>query len=167
MSTTSFPSSFGRCGIAWSESVLTSFHLPGDRAIIADSGDVAPDWVMAVIVRVQRHLEGDMQDFSDLPFDFSSVTSFQQAVFAAALTVKAGETRSYGWLAEKLGRGPSASRAIGTALGRNPWPLLVPCHRFVGANGKLTGYSGPGGIATKQRLLALELGELPIAYAPL
>jgi methylated-DNA-[protein]-cysteine S-methyltransferase len=53
------------------------------------------------------------------------------------------------------------------ALGRNPWPLLVPCHRFLGAKGKLTGYSGPGGIATKERLLALELAELPIAYAPL
>ena len=166
MSAISFPSSFGRCAVAWSDNGLTRFHLPGDQAIV-DSDDAVPDWVKAIISRAQRHLDGEMQDFADLNYAFSSVTPFQHAVYAAAFSVKAGETRTYGWLAEKLGRSPAASRAIGTALGHNPWPLLVPCHRFLGANGKLTGYSGPGGIATKERLLALELAELPVAYAPL
>lgn len=166
MSAVSFPSSFGRCAITWSDNGLTSFHLPGDKTV-AVSDSAIPDWIAAIIARVQRHFEGNLQDFADLRFDFSCVTPFQHAVYAAALAVKAGETRTYGWLAEKLGRSPSASRAVGTALGRNPWVLLVPCHRFLGANGKLTGYSAPGGIATKERLLALELAELPVAYAPL
>ena len=166
MPSVSFPTSLGHCAIGWNNNGLTRFHLPGDKAA-ADSGDGAPDWIKAIILRVQRHFDGEMQDFADLNFDFSCVTPFQHAVYAAALVVKAGQTRTYGWLAEKLGRCPSASRAVGTALGRNPWVLLVPCHRFLGANGKLTGYSAPGGIATKERLLALELAELPVAYAPL
>jgi methylated-DNA-[protein]-cysteine S-methyltransferase len=166
MSSVSFATSFGRCAIAWSDNGLISFHLPSDVAVV-DADDAAPSWIATIVTRTQRHFDGDLQDFADLAFDFSRVTPFQQAVYLAALAVKAGETRTYGWVAEKLGRGPSASRAIGTALGRNPWPLLVPCHRFIGASGKLTGYSGPGGIATKQRLLALELAELPVAYAPL
>jgi methylated-DNA-[protein]-cysteine S-methyltransferase len=165
-SATFFPTSFGTCALSWNENGVTSFHLPGDKAV-TDSGDATPAWIQAIIARVQRHFDGDLQDFADLNFDFSRVTPFQQTVYAASLAVKAGETRTYGWLAEKLGRSPAAARAIGTALGRNPWPLLVPCHRFLGANGKLTGYSAPGGIATKERLLALELAELPVAYAPL
>jgi methylated-DNA-[protein]-cysteine S-methyltransferase len=167
MPSNSFPTSFGLCTITWSGNNLTSFHLPSDPTTNGKSDDTAPEGITAIIARVQRHLNGEMQDFADLNYDFSCVTPFQHAVFAAALAVKAGETRTYGWLAEKLGRSPAASRAIGTALGRNPWPLLVPCHRFIGANGKLTGYSGPGGVATKERLLALELAELPVAYAPL
>jgi methylated-DNA-[protein]-cysteine S-methyltransferase len=116
-----------------------------------------------LIERVQHHLGGKFQDFADLPFAFARVSPFQAAVYRAALGVKAGTTRSYGWLAAQLGKPPGTSRAVGTALGRNPWLLLVPCHRFVGANGALTGFSAPGGIATKSRLLALERAEL---FAP-
>jgi len=162
----SFPTSFGRCATTWDEQGLTSFHLPGDVAK-ATSETSAPDWVAAIIARVQRHFEGDLQDFADVRFDFSRVTPFQHRVYTAAITVKAGETRTYGWLANAIGSGPAASRAIGTALGRTPWPLLVPCHRFIGANGKLTGFSAPGGIATKQRLLTFERVELPLVIAPL
>jgi len=166
MPSASFSTSFGDCAIAWEDQGLTSFHLPGDRSI-AKSRDAVPDWIAAIVTRVQHHFDGDFQNFSDLRFDFSRVTSFQHAVYAAALAVNAGETKTYGWLSNALGRGASASRAIGTALGRNPWPLLIPCHRFLGANGKLTGYSAPGGIETKRRLLALEHADQFLAIAPL
>ena len=166
MNTVSFPTSFGPCALSWNDKGLVGFHLPDAKAVNA-ADDAAPDWIEAIIARIQRHFDGELQDFADLRFDFSSVTSFQHAVYTAAFAVKAGETRTYGWLAKAIGRSPTASRAIGTALGRNPWVLLVPCHRFLGANGKLTGFSAPGGIETKRRLLALERAELPVVYAPL
>jgi len=166
MPSNSFPTSFGLCTITWSEKGLTYFHLPGDEAV-ENTETTPPAWVAAVITKVQRHFDGEPQDFADVRFDFSEVTPFQKRVYTAALKVKAGETRTYGWLAEATGSGAAASRAIGTALGRNPWLLLVPCHRFIGANGKLTGFSAPGGIATKRRMLDLESAALPLAIAPL
>jgi methylated-DNA-[protein]-cysteine S-methyltransferase len=99
-------------------------------------------------------------DFSDCPLAWDSVTNFQSQVYRAALEVKSGLTATYGDLARAIGQPPGASRAVGTALGQNPWPLIVPCHRFVGANGKMTGFSGNGGIATKLKLLAIEGSEL-------
>ncbi len=166
MNAISFPTSFGRCTIAWNEKGITSFHLLKETAE-PDTTTTPPAWVAEIIARVQLHFDGEPQDFANARFDFSAVTPFQKRVYTAALKVKAGETRTYGWLAEAIGSGTTASRAVGTALGRNPWLLLVPCHRFIGANGKLTGFSAPGGIATKRRLLALERAELPLAIAPL
>ena len=166
MFATSFPTSFGRCALSWNDQGLTRFFLPGDSAD-TNTETTPPAWVAAIITRVQRHFDGDFQDFSDVRLDSSRLTPFQKRVYTAALKVKAGETRTYGWLAEATGSGAAASRAIGTALGRNPWLLLVPCHRFIGANGKLTGFSAPGGIATKRRMLDLESAALPLAIAPL
>ncbi len=160
-----FPTSFGRCIIDWNEKGLTGFHLP-EKAAELDTAATPPAWVATIIARVQRHFDGEPQDFADARFDFSGVTPFQQRVYTAALKVKAGETRTYGWLAETINSGKTASRAVGTALGRNPWLLLVPCHRFIGANGELTGFSAPGGIATKRRLLDLESTERPLAIGP-
>jgi len=166
MPSNSFATSFGRCTIDWNDIGLTGFHLLEETAE-PDTTSNPSAWIAEIIARVQRHFDGEPQDFADVRFDFSAVTPFQQRVYAAALKVKAGETRTYGWLAEAIGSGTTASRAVGTALGRNPWLLLVPCHRFIGANGKLTGFSAPGGIATKRRLLDLERAELPLAIAPL
>ncbi|MFT3780643.1 MAG: methylated-DNA--[protein]-cysteine S-methyltransferase [Nibricoccus sp.] len=160
----SFPTSFGRCAITWNNTALTSFHLPGAYAD-ANTETVPPAWVATIITRVQNHFDGKLQDFADLKYDFSRVTPFQKIVYEAALAVKPGDVRTYGWLAAATGSPASASRAVGTALGRNPWPLLVPCHRFIGADGKLTGFSAPGGIATKERLLALEKAVLPLVYS--
>ena len=107
----------------------------------------------------RRHLAGEMQDFADLPYAWSRVYSFQRAVYEAALH-KPGQTWSYGQLAAAVGQPTKTARAVGTALGKNPWPLLIPCHRFIGADGRMTGFSAPGGIKTKLRLLALEGAEL-------
>ncbi len=94
------------------------------------------------------------------PTHGKQVTPFQRDVYVAALGVKPGETWSYGQLTVAIGQPISAARAVGTALGQNPWPLLVPCHRFIGADGKMTGLSSPGGISTKLKLLALEGSQL-------
>lgn len=156
MNRTSFPSPLGLCSVAWDDRLLHGFELPEPRAKKEKGSASLPAWVEHLIARVQKHLGGHLQDFADLPYDFSRVTPFQKQVYLAALAVPAGEIRTYGWLAVQTGRTSAASRAIGRALGANPWPLLVPCHRFVGANGKLTGYSAAGGLETKRRLLRLE-----------
>jgi O-6-methylguanine DNA methyltransferase len=80
---------------------------------------------------------------------------FYQEVWLACAEIPAGETRTYGELANRLGR-PGAARAVGMALGKNPFAPIVPCHRVVGANGKLTGYSGAGGVAQKRAMLLAE-----------
>jgi methylated-DNA-[protein]-cysteine S-methyltransferase len=162
MPQTSFATPLGLCAIAWNDTDLTSFHLPDSSRPPGDAAppSVPPPAVQAVIDRVQRHLAGDLQDFSDLTYDFSPHPPFMAEVLRATLDVKAGHTATYGDLATALGQPLAASRAVGRALGANPWPLLIPCHRIVASSGKLTGYSGPGGIATKSRLLALEGAQL-------
>ena len=113
----------------------------------------------AIIARAWRHLAGEMQDFANLPYAWSRGLRFN-ALCMKLVQVKPGQTWSYGQLAAAIGQPSAAARAVGTALGQNPWPLLVPCHRFIGADGRMTGFSAPGGIKTKLRLLALEGAEL-------
>ena len=156
-----FDTAIGTCRIAWHDNGLTGFRLPDVTVIGSQTGMAPPPpWVADIIIRVQQHLQGRLQDFSDLPYDFNRVGDFAREVYRANLAVKAGRTCSYGDIARQLGQPPAASRAVGTALGANPWPLLVPCHRVVAGDGRLTGFSGPGGIKTKLRLLALEGAQL-------
>jgi methylated-DNA-[protein]-cysteine S-methyltransferase len=155
MPATSFETSIGRCGIAWESEEVLGFSLPPGAGC-----ERPPDFIDEIISRVMRHLSGKMQDFADLPYAWTRVSPFQRVVYEAALRVKAGHTWSYGQLTTSIGCPPSATRAVGAALGQNPWPLLVPCHRFIGADGKMTGFSAPGGIRTKLRLLSLEGVEL-------
>lgn len=161
MPRTTFPTAWGDCGLTWSETGLTGVQLPGPSrggpaAPLAD----APGWVRDLAERIQKHFGGELQDFADVPLDPGAVPPFAQRVYAEARTVKAGHTVTYGELAARLGEGTDASRAVGAALGSNPWPLIVPCHRILGAGGRLTGFSAPGGVRTKARLLALEGAQL-------
>lgn len=80
---------------------------------------------------------------------------FHQSVWKACCEIPRGEVRTYGWIAQRVGK-PKAARAVGQALGKNPFAPTVPCHRVVGANGRLTGYSGRGGVARKRRMLRAE-----------
>jgi methylated-DNA-[protein]-cysteine S-methyltransferase len=80
---------------------------------------------------------------------------FYQAVWKACAEIPAGQVRTYGWIARRIGK-PKAARAVGQALGKNPFAPAIPCHRVVGADGRLTGYSGRGGVATKRRMLQKE-----------
>lgn len=180
--TVRFTTAIGECTVSWDDRGLTGFVLPAAPRFPAEpsasdtarrnsapssvvgrpSSSSCPPSVAALIARVQRHLAGDPQDFADLAYDWSRVTEFQSHVLRAVLAVAPGRTATYGDLARAIGAKPGAARAIGGAVGANPWPLLVPCHRILGAGGKLTGYSGPGGLATKIGLLALERVDLAV-----
>jgi len=151
-----FPTAIGSCRISWEGQAITGFALPP----VTDEAGIPPPWLEKIIVDIQAHLSGDLRDFAGLPYAWDRVTPFQRSVFEGALRVKAGDTWSYGRLASAIGEPLSSSRAVGAALGGNPWPLLVPCHRFIGADGRMTGFSAPGGITTKLRLLALEGAEM-------
>lgn len=171
MSHTLFHTAFGTCGISWNDAGLTGFQLPKENDGGTEQHSATqprsqaepaepPDWVRELIVRVGLHLEGKMQDFRDAKLDWSRVTDFQQAVYLHTLDIKPGYKKSYGEIAKLMALGHGAARAVGIALATNPWPLIVPCHRVVSASDKMTGFSGPGGVRTKTRLLTLEGAEL-------
>lgn len=101
--------------------------------------------------QLQAYFEGKLQQF-DVALDFKG-TDFQKQVWAALLTIPFGETRSYAQIAQQIGN-PKAVRAVGAANGKNPISIIAPCHRVIGANGKLTGFAG--GLEVKAKLLALE-----------
>lgn len=154
-----FETAIGRCAVTWRDEGIMGFDLPEAKIAPADAS-APPEEIARLIERVRRHLAGTAQDFSDVRYDFATISPFNLSVLKATLTVRCGETRSYGEIAHALGQPPGVSRAVGAALGANRWPLLIPCHRIVAANGKMTGFSGPGGIKTKLRLLALEGAQL-------
>ena len=165
------PTKFGTCGIAWNETGLTGFQLPEETDALTEQqlarkarsqlvGGPPPEWVQRIIARVQQHLAGQMQDFAGTIIDWSRVTDFQQAVYLQAQAIKPGYKTSYGEIAKLMALGNEAARAVGVALATNPWPVIVPCHRVVSAGDKMTGFSAPGGVRTKTRLLALEGAEL-------
>jgi len=104
--------------------------------------------------QLNDYFAGQRQRF-DLPLDFTG-TEFQKKVWAALVTIPFGETRSYGEIARQIGH-PQAVRAVGAANGKNPISIVAPCHRVIGANGKLTGFAG--GLATKAFLLDIESGK--------
>ncbi len=102
--------------------------------------------------RLRRYFDGHPVEFTDA-LDISSSTPFQQRVWQAARRIPWGQTRSYQWIASEIGQ-PGAARAVGQALGRNPLPVIIPCHRVLASNGNLGGFSG--GLEVKKRLLRLE-----------
>ncbi len=104
---------------------------------------------------LQHYFSGEHVVF-DLPLDFGYYTLFQQAAWRAAAEIPFGETRSYGWIAQRIGK-PLASRAVGQAMGANPLPVIIPCHRVIGSAGSLCGFSG--GLGMKKKLLGLESRE--------
>ena len=129
-------------------------HLP--PALVGTSATWPVDTSHPVLRRASQQLAeyfaGHRQHF-DLPLDLSGGTDFQQAVWQALLTIEPGQTQSYGQVSQHMGR-PTAVRAVGAAIGRNPVSIIVPCHRVLGANGSLTGYAG--GLPRKTHLLTLE-----------
>lgn len=164
-----FQTEFGTCGIAWNATGLTGFQLPESTDAATETSLAArcgtkpaepPEWVRRVIARVKLHLSGEPQDFSGTALDWSCVSDFQMAVYVHTQAIKPGFKKGYGEIARLMALGNESARAVGAALAANPWPLIVPCHRVVSAGDKMTGFSGPGGVRTKTRLLALEGAEL-------
>lgn len=101
-------------------------------------------------------LAGADDDLADVPLDTEGLAPFHARVYAAARAIRPGETTTYGALADTLGADRGAARAVGQALGANPWPIVVPCHRITAAGGRTGGFSAPGGVATKLRILDVE-----------
>ena len=143
----------GRVRIELSERGLCSLTLPRGRARRPSKGPAVLD---ALLRRLQRELrdyfEGKAVEFR-YPLDLTGTTPFQRAVWRALRRIPYGQTRSYAQVARATGR-PQAYRAVGTACGNNPLPLLIPCHRVVASNGKMGGFSS--GLRWKKRLLSLE-----------
>ena len=108
--------------------------------------------------RLQRYFNGERVLFPDR-LDLRGATTFQRAVWDATISIPYGETRTYAWVAQQIGK-PRALRAVGRALARNPFPIIVPCHRVVASNGNLGGFRG--GLELKKRLLELEAGRLRV-----
>ena len=118
------------------------------------AGADAPASVRTAIEGITSLLAGHRVNLAEVPVDLGRAEPFDRRVYALAREIAPGETRTYGELAYGLGE-PDA-RAVGVALARNPVPLVVPCHRVVAADGGLGGFSAPGGVATKRRLLEIE-----------
>lgn len=135
---------------------LVGVYLDGQRHLPAESvlGERDDSVAEAVVEQLVEYFAGARTDF-DLPLAPRG-TDFQRAVWSALSAIPYGGTTTYGELARRLGK-PHAARAVGAATGRNPWSIVVPCHRLVGGNGALTGYAG--GIAAKRFLLDLERGH--------
>lgn len=153
-----FDTAIGECGLAWSDRGLTDVWLPRDRALAGASRideTAVPAFVSDAVAGIRALFEGARVDLRQIPLDESRVEGFQRRVLDATRAIEPGETTTYGAIARLVGT-PNDARAVGTALGRNPWPIVVPCHRVLAADGSLTGFSAPGGLVTKRRMLEIE-----------
>lgn len=150
-----FDSPLGPMIVAATGRGLAGLWFEGQRHLPDSSG-----WPHAPEHPVLREAAAQLRDYFagrrtqfDLPLDLQSGTAFQQSVWQALLAIPSGRTTSYGDLSQRVGR-PSAARAVGAAVGRNPVSIVVPCHRVLGRDGSLTGYAG--GLERKSALLGLE-----------
>ncbi len=161
-----FTTSLGIMGIMWNTEGVVRLQLPEKdpkatrKNLLLHSRvraeEVSKDpQIGKVIQKIQTHLAGKSQDLQDISLDLSSVTPFQNRVYLKTRLIPPGHTKTYGEIARAIGS-PQASRAVGRALGQNPFGLLVPCHRVVAANGKPGGFSAFGGLSTKEKMLHLE-----------
>ncbi|AZO51447.1 MAG: methylated-DNA--[protein]-cysteine S-methyltransferase [Mesorhizobium sp.] len=167
----------GFTGIGWSETGLIRLCLPErsreavERRLFRHSGVSSstdrPQWVMDLIAAIRAYAAGEDIDFSSVPVDLAGVDDFRLAIYDAARKLGFGETTTYGELAKRAGH-QGLARETGAALGANPVPLVIPCHRILAAGGKIGGFSAPGGSATKEKMLAMEgvrLGPPPSPQA--
>lgn len=165
-----FDTAIGRCGIGWNaEETVTAVRLPEEsdaalRSWIAREGVVEslpPQSIQRVIDAVVALTDGaDLDDdLTWVPLDLLGLTEFQRSVYEVARRIPPGQTRTYGDIASEIGL-PGSARAVGRALGENPFPPVVPCHRVTAAGGKTGGFSATGGVETKMRLLAIEQAVL-------
>ncbi|WP_454714015.1 methylated-DNA--[protein]-cysteine S-methyltransferase [Caulobacter segnis] len=162
---TLFDTVIGRCGLAWGERGLIGVQLPESspgaawarlRRRFPDAVEAEPSpEIDAVIERIRDLLAGGRDDLSDIPLDLDGQSAFNLRVYEIARAITPGDTSTYGEVAKAMGE-PGAARAVGKALGENPWPIVVPCHRVLGSSGNMGGFSAPGGAETKARLLTIE-----------
>ena len=156
----SFDTALGRCAVRWTDAGISGVLLPrrdGRPGPAIENGVEVPPFVRRAIEGMRATLAGASADLRDVPLDESAVEAERRAVYAATRDIPPGSTRSYGEVARAMGlEDPRAARDVGAALARNPFPIIVPCHRVLSASGKLHGFSAPGGLETKRRMLELE-----------
>lgn len=161
-----FGTAIGHCGIAWGERGVVSVRLPdrdaertraGLRARFPDAGEPEPPppAIGRAIEEIRALLRGEPHDLAGIELDWTEVPDFHRQVYEITRAIPPGKTLTYGEVATRLGV-PGSAQAVGQALGRNPFPIVVPCHRVLGANGKMVGFSAPGGVDTKRRMLVIE-----------
>ena len=162
---TLFETPIGLCGLAWGERGLVGAQLPEAapgaawdrlRRRYPDAMETPPPPVVQrTIDRINDLLAGGRDDLTDVELDLDGVSAFNRRVYEIARAIPPGETSTYGQIAKAMNE-PGAARAIGKALGENPWPIIVPCHRVLATGGRSGGFSAPGGVETKARMLTIE-----------
>ncbi|HJQ46181.1 MAG TPA: methylated-DNA--[protein]-cysteine S-methyltransferase [Amycolatopsis sp.] len=160
-----FDTAIGHCGIAWGERGVVSVRLP-DRdaertrarlgAHFPEAQEVEPPpSIRQAIGEIRALLGGEALDLAGVELDLTGVPDFHRRVYEIARAIPPGKVLTYGGVAAKLGM-PGSAQAVGQALGCNPFPIVVPCHRVLAAGGKMGGFSAPGGVDTKRRMLVVE-----------
>jgi len=170
-----FDTAIGVCGVAWTARGIRAFQLPEADAAATRSRlqerfaaaveiaePAAPDEIRDLLSNVRRLLDGEPVDFGNIELDLAGVADFARKVYSLTRRIPPGSTRTYGDIAAEIGD-PTAARAVGRALGQNPCPVIVPCHRVLAAQNRAGGFSAHGGVDTKLKLLELERSRIPFA----
>lgn len=165
-----FDTAIGPCGIAWGIHGIVGVQLPEATEARTRSRlqkrfrnareAPSPPKIAAAIENIVSLLKGAKADFSGAPLDIKILPEFNRRVYEVTSAIPPGATMTYGEIAAKLGEEPQVARDVGKALGENPIPIIIPCHRVLAAHGKPGGYSGSGGVKTKLRLLTIEGAKL-------
>lgn len=183
---TLFETAIGACGLVWRGERIVGVFLPDQdadatrrraRARYPDAVESPPPpGLAAVVAGIIALMRGEKVDLSAAPLDLDRIPPFHRRVYERVRRIPPGQTMTYGQVAAELGEPREAARAVGEAMGRNPFPILMPCHRVLAANGRPGGFSAPGGLDTKLRMLAIEgagvgespslFGALPLAVRP-
>lgn len=161
-----FDTAIGRCGVAWAGKGIVGIQLPQpddcqtrtrllQRSARELTESSPPSGVAHAIGAMTELLRGERIDLAHIALDMDHVGDFNRGVYAIARTIPAGQTLTYGDIAKRLGA-VQLSRDVGQALGQNPFPIIVPCHRVLAAGGKPGGFSANGGVKTKLKMLEIE-----------
>jgi methylated-DNA-[protein]-cysteine S-methyltransferase len=165
-----FETVLGSAAVVWRDDVIVGVELPHaapDRTRLRvrryhpDAVESQPPPAVARAVRrMTALLRGESDDLRDVEVDLSGLVPFSRQVYEFVRTIPPGHALTYGQVAEAVGA-PGGAQAVGQAMGHNPVPIVVPCHRVVAAGGRLGGFSAPGGATTKRRMLSIEGADLP------
>ena len=179
-----FDTPIGTCGIVWTARGICGVQLPETDAAATrarvqqrfpNAREAAPSpETQRAIDGIVALTAGNLRDLADIVIDETAISEFNRMVYKIARAIPPGQTMTYGEVAERLGD-KQLARAVGQAMGENPTPIVMPCHRVLAANGKTGGFSAPGGVVTKLRLLTIEgaspngptlFDHLPLEAAP-
>ena len=160
-----FETAIGTCGVAWSTRGIVGLQLPESNDAATEKRlsakaqgsvpGVLPEAVEKAIADVRHYLAGNQVDFAPLTLDLDGIETFNRMIYGLLRAIGWGRTTTYGELARRAGS-PEAARAVGQAMGSNPIPIIIPCHRVLAKGHRIGGFSAYGGTMTKERLLALE-----------